>query len=127
MLDCHIVEGGYNAEQFLIAFMKVVVPQLNPYPQSHSVVVMDNCPGLHAQAEMIQAVRDKGARIIWLEPYDPEHNPIELAFRTGKLDLQRDQEALAFLPRRERLRKVLMRVDDRAARSHFRECGYPVP
>ena len=34
--------------------------------------------------EMIRMIRQKGARIEWLEPYDPEHNPIELAFHTVK-------------------------------------------
>ena len=126
MLDQHIIEGGYDADQFLFAFKTVVLPNLNPYPQDHSVVVMDNCPGLHNQLEMVRLIRQAGARIEWLEPYDPEHNPIEIAFRTAKGTLRREREALAVFPRRERLRIALARVGPEAARSHFRECGYDV-
>ena len=79
-----------------------------------------------ANTEMVHAIRNKGARIEWLEAYDPEHNPIEVDFRTAKEDLRRDREALEFLPRRERLRPVLFRVRPEAARSHFRESGYDV-
>ena len=32
MLDQHIIEGGYDADQFLFAFKTVVLPNLNPYP-----------------------------------------------------------------------------------------------
>ena len=126
MLDQHIIEGGYDADQFLFAFKTVVLPNLNPYPQDHSVVVMDNCPGLHNQLEMVRLIRQAGARIEWLEPYDPEHNPIEFAFRTAKGTLRSQREALAVFPRRERLRIALARVGPEAARSHFRECGYDV-
>lgn len=125
-MDAHIVEGGYDAAQFLVAFKEVVLPHLNEYPQDHSVVVMDNCPGLHNQLEMIRLIRERGARIEWLEPYDPEHNPIEIAFRTTKDTLRREKEKLSIFPRRERLRIALMRVGPEAGRSHFRECEYNV-
>ena len=126
MIDSHIIEGGYNADQFLQAFKAVVVPQLNEYPKDHSVLVLDNCPGLHHQEEVVRLVRARGARIVWLEPYDPEHNPIELAFRTAKIMMRSERERLEHLPRRERLRWCLRRVGASAARSHFRECGYDV-
>ena len=126
MLDEHIVEGGYDADRFLEAFKVAVLPHLNAFPHDHSVVVMDNCPGLHNQLEMVRLIRQAGARIVWLEPYDPEHNPIELAFRTAKGTLRSQREALAVFPRRERLRIALARVGPEAARSHFRECGYDV-
>ena len=126
MIDVHIVQGGYNAEQFMVAFKTVVLPQLNAYPQDHSVLILDNCPGLHQQLEMVQLVRARGARVEWLEPYDPEHNPIEIAFRTAKAFMRTERERLEHLPRRERLRQCLLRVNPAAARSHLRECGFDV-
>ena len=125
MIGVHVIEGNYDADQFLIAVRRELIPNLRPYPQDHSVVVCDNCPGLHHQLEFVRMVKDVGARVVFLEPYDPEHNPIELAFRTAKWTLRGPQrEALAHYPRRERLRRALLRVGARAARSHFRECGY---
>ena len=101
MIDQHVVEGGYDADQFLVAFKEAVLPHLRPYPQDESVLIMDNCPGLHNQMEMIRLVRAAGARIEYLEPYDPEHNPIEIGFRTAKDTLRREREALEMFPRRE--------------------------
>jgi len=126
MLDAFIVEGGFDAEQFMVAFKEVVLPQLNAYPEPNSVLVMDNCPGLHVQPEMVQLILEKGARVLWLEPYDPEHNPIELAFRTAKMTLKNEYESLSIFPRREQVRVALFRADHRAAKSHYAECGYDV-
>jgi transposase len=127
ILGSHIVEGGYDAPQFMIGFKEEVLEHLNEFPGPQSVLVLDNCPGLHNQLEMIYLVRARGARIEWLEPYDPEHNPIELAFRTAKQTLRRERELIGYMPRRERLRMALAKVGKKAARSHFRECGYVVP
>tara|TARA_B110001450_G_scaffold212259_1_gene204159 strand:+ start:880 stop:1302 length:423 start_codon:yes stop_codon:yes gene_type:complete len=127
MIDCHVVEGGYDADQFMVAFKKSVMPHLNPYPQDHSVLVLDNCPGLHNQLEMVHLVLSAGARIEWLEPYDPEHNPIEIGFRSAKNYMRSGREALEHFPRRERVRYCVMRVGAEAARSHFRDSGYLVP
>jgi len=126
MLDCHVTEGGYDADKFRQAFRKCVVPQLRPYPEPCSVLVLDNCPNLHTQLSIINMVHDADARIEFLEPYDPHHMPIEIAFRAAKGTLREDK-SLKVLPRRERLRTAVMGVSAAAARNAFRECGYPVP
>jgi len=126
MLDCHITEDGYDAFKFRCAFRKKVLPYLRPYPERHSVLVLDNCPNLHTQLTILDMVHDVGARVEFLEPYDPHHMPIEIAFRCAKMFLRLERKELACMPRRERLRHVLMRVGHDAARNAFRECGYEV-
>lgn len=125
MLDQHITTGGYTERKFRMAFRKKAIPYLRPYPDPHSVLVLDNCPNLHDRRWLLDMVHDVGARVEYLEPYDPHHMPIELAFRYAKGELRRDL-SLQALPRRERLRAVLSRVGPRAARAAFRECGYIV-
>jgi hypothetical protein len=98
-----------------------------PYPEPCSVVVLDNCPNVHTQRAILTMAQDVGARIEFLEAYDPHHMPIEIAFRSAKDTLRYKREALEHLPRRERLRSALMRVGRDAARSAFHECGYLVP
>ena len=127
MLDCHVTQGAYTAKKFRMAFKKAVVPNLRPYPEPCSVVVLDNCPNLHTQRAIVTMVQDVGARLEWLEPYDPHHMPIEIGFRSAKDMLRSRRDELARLPRRERLRTALMRVGRAAARSAFHECGYVVP
>lgn len=127
MLDCHITEDGYDSLKFRVAFRKKVVPYLRPYPERHSVLVMDNCPNLHTQRCVVDMVHEVGARAEFLEPYDPHHMPIEIAFRAAKDTLRREKEELKHMSRRERLRHVLMRVGPEAMRNAFHESGYTVP
>ena len=44
---------------------------------------MDNCR-IHSVNELVARVRAFGARVIFLEPYDPQHMPIEVGFRAMK-------------------------------------------
>jgi transposase len=122
MVDCHITKGSYKKRSWRCAFKKVVLPHLG----EGKVLVMDNCPNLHNQRVIIDMVHDVGARVEFLEPYDPHHMPIELGFRAAKDTLRREQKTPARGSRRERLRQALLGVNDKAARSAFRECGYDV-
>ena len=63
MPDCHITKGGYDALKFARVFKKKVLQYLRPYPQRHSVLVMDNCPNLHTQRGIVDMVHDVGARV----------------------------------------------------------------
>ena len=94
MLDCHVTLGGYNAKKFRMAFRKVVVPNLRPYPEPCSVVVLDNCPNVHTQRAFLTRAQDVGTRIEFLEAYDPHHMPVEIAFRSAKDMLRYKREAL---------------------------------
>lgn len=125
MVDCHITLKGYTLKKWRAAFKKHVLPHLGEYPGPRSVLVMDNCPNLHTQHEITLMVQNVGARIEFLEPYDPHHMPIEIAFRTAKDCLRRGH--YKGYPRRERLRGVLLSVDRDAARNAFLECNYVLP
>ena len=125
MLDCHIIPGGYSARKFLAAFRMRVLPWLNPYPMPRSVLVMDNCPNVHDQREIVTMCQDVGAIVHFLEPYDPHHMPIELAFRAAKQFMRHRKDELAHLPtRRERFRAALMSQGPSVGFSCFSECGY---
>ena len=67
-------------------------------------------PQAYTQLSILDMVHDVGVRVEFLEPYDPHHMPIEVAFRCAKMFLRLERKELARMPRRERLRHVLMRV-----------------
>jgi transposase len=83
-------------------------PQLNPYPQKRSVVILDNC-SIHHDEELRRMIIDEcgwlsallwhwiinkstGARLVYLPPYSPGFNPIEKAFSTIKAWLKQHEE-----------------------------------
>ena len=56
---------------------------MNPYPQKNSVLVMDNAT-IHHNEELIKIIESVGCRIIFLPPYSPNYNSIELVFSVIK-------------------------------------------
>jgi transposase len=60
-------------------FKTYVETQLAPTLKPGDVVVLDNLPA-HKSAAAEQAIRAKGAWLLFLPPYSPDLNPIEMAF-----------------------------------------------
>ena len=60
-------------------FETYVETQLAPTLQAGDVVILDNLPA-HKSAAAEAAIRAKGAWLLFLPPYSPDLNPIELAF-----------------------------------------------
>lgn len=52
---------------------------LGPTLQPGEVVVLDNLP-VHKVAGLAEVAQKYGARLLYLPPYPPDFNPIELAF-----------------------------------------------
>jgi len=47
-----------------------IVPQLRPWPQEHSVVVMDRA-SIHFRADIIELIERRGARVFACAPHCP--------------------------------------------------------
>ena len=77
-------EGGTTREAFLKFVREALVPSL----YARDVVVMDNLRTHYTQGvrEAIEAV---GATVLYLPPYSPELNPIELTWSKMKATLRR--------------------------------------
>jgi transposase len=112
-------EGGTSAEAFLHFVREALAPSLHP----GDVVVMDNL-GAHRAVGVREAMRDAGARVLYLPPYHPELNPIEFAWSKLKGRLKaagaRDFRTLAIALKEA---QSALTVDDLAG--WFGHCGYP--
>jgi transposase len=69
------IEGATCAEVFAVFVEQVLVPTLEP----GDFVVLDNL-GAHKTRRALDAIRNAGAIPVFLPPYSPELNPIELAW-----------------------------------------------
>lgn len=67
------MDGAINGELFLGWVRHHPIPSL----KSSDVVVMDNF-GVHKIAGAREAIAAAGARVVYLPPYSPDLNPIEL-------------------------------------------------
>jgi transposase len=70
-----VFNGAINGEMFLAYVEQVLVPTLKP----GDVVIMDNLR-CHKVAGVREAIEATGASLMFIPPYSPDLNPIELAF-----------------------------------------------
>jgi hypothetical protein len=61
--------------------------QLVPTLQEGDIVILDNLPA-HKSPAAEQAIRERGAWLMFLPPYSPDLNPIEMAFAKLKAHLR---------------------------------------
>jgi len=70
-----VIDGALNGDLFVAYVRQVLVPALRP----GDVVVMDNLAS-HKRAAAVGAIEGAGCTPLYLPPYSPDYNPIELAF-----------------------------------------------
>lgn len=79
-----ILDGPMNRR----AFETYVETQLAPTLQNGDVVILDNLAA-HKSAKADDALRRRGAWFLFLPPYSPDLNPIEMAFSKLKAHLRK--------------------------------------
>ncbi|WP_245423025.1 MULTISPECIES: transposase [Neorhizobium] len=62
--------------------------QLAPTLQKGDIVILNNL-AVHKSAKAAQCLRNKGAWFLFLPPYSPDLNPIEMAFAKLKAHLKK--------------------------------------
>src|SRR5689334_12332941 len=70
-----VVDGAVNAEVFEAFVEQVLVPDLH----AGDVVVMDNLSS-HKRRKTRRLIESAGAQMLFLPPYSPDLNPIEMIF-----------------------------------------------
>jgi len=76
--------GAMDGPAFAAYVEKVLVPELEP----GTVVILDNL-ATHKNAVAARAMRKAGCWFLFLPPYSPDLNPIEMAFSKLKAHLRR--------------------------------------
>jgi transposase len=82
-----VLEGAMNGPMFLAYVKQCLVPTL----KRGDIVAMDNLP-VHRVAGVEEAIAGAGARLLYLPPYSPDLNPIEMAFSKLKAHLRKAAE-----------------------------------
>jgi transposase len=79
-----LLDGPMHGAAFRAYVEQVLVPELGP----GDIVVMDNLPA-HKVSGVREAIESAGARLLYLPPYSPDFNPIEMAFSKLKALLRK--------------------------------------
>ena len=112
------IEGATNAEIFREYIKEILLPTLT----SGDVLVMDNLSA-HKNKETLAILNEAGVEVLFLPPYSPDFNPIELMWSKVKNYLRsveaRDPEALL-----KAIGDALKTVTPKDAANWFSHCGY---
>ncbi len=113
-----MIDGPINGERFRVYVEQVLVPTLAP----GDIVIMDNL-GSHKSKAVRQAIRQAGAKLIFLPKYSPDLNPIEQVFAKLKHRLraaqQRTREALS-----DAAANIIATVTPQECSNYLRHDGY---
>lgn len=117
-----VIDGAVNGTVFLNYIRQHLAPVLRP----GDILIMDNLNShkvAGVREAVSEAVSEAGARIVYLPPYSPDFNPIELVFSKFKWLLRsaecRTQEALW-----QNCGKLLDQFTPQECANYFKHCGY---
>ena len=113
-----MIDGPINGERFRIYVEQVLAPTL----ALGDIVVMDNL-GSHKSQAVRQAIRQAGAKLLFLPKYSPDLNPIEQFFAKLKHHLraaqQRTRRTLS-----DAVADILATVTPQECSNYLRHDGY---
>lgn len=112
------LDGAMNGAAFLAYVEQVLAPTL----RHGDVVVMDNLPA-HKPVAIRDAIEAAGAVMLFLPPYSPDFNPIELAFSKIKAFLKRTAARILH-GLWDAIRDAIDAITPNDARNFFKACGY---
>ncbi len=115
-----VFDGPIDGTSFLAYIEQVLVPALRP----GDVVVLDNL-AVPKQPDIAVAIRTVGAQIRFLPPYNPDFNPIEMAFAKLKAFL-RAARPRTFDQVTALVAEALGRYTATECANYVRHCGYRI-
>lgn len=115
-----VLSGAVNGTVFYDYLQQCVVPTLLP----GDILFMDNLSA-HKVAGIDALIEARGAHLIYLPPYSPDFNPIELAWAKVKTILRR-LKARTWPTLIEALKAALLAITPQDIQGWFIHCGYAI-
>jgi transposase len=113
-----VIKGAMDGPAFVAYIRDVLVPEIQP----GTVVILDNL-ATHKNKEAEAVLRAHGCWFLFLPPYSPDLNPIEMAFSKLKAHLRRIG-ARSFSGLFDALSEICDLYTPQECWNYFREAGY---
>ncbi len=113
-----VLDGPINAECFFAYVEQILVPAL----REGDTVILDNLSS-HKNEAAARLVTAAGARLLFLPPYSPDLNPIEMAFAKLK-ELLRQAQARTVDALWDLIGRTLNLFTPEECANYNRHCGY---
>lgn len=79
VVDVHMTTESVNGDTFFDFVRGSLIPNMLPYPNPKSIIIMDNC-SIHHVGHVAALLEEMGILHLFLPPYSPDLNPIESVF-----------------------------------------------
>lgn len=112
------VPGAIDADTITFFVEELLAPQLKP----GNIVILDNC-SIHKHDDVEDAIEARGADLLFLPPYSPDFNPIELFWSKIKAIL-RSLKARTITALQDALTAACSAVSRHDIIGWFHHCGY---
>ena len=113
-----VLDGPMYGDAFIAYVDQVLAPTL----AKGDIVIMDNLPA-HKVKGIRQAIKKVGARLLYLPPYSPDFNPIEMAFSKLKAIL-RKAAAHTISELWRVIGKAIVQFEPNECKNYFKAAGY---
>jgi transposase len=115
-----LVRGTIDQRVFATFVERVLVPSLHP----GQIVILDNL-AVHKSAPARALIEEAGCHLVFLPPYSPDCNPIELAFAKIKQALRR-RSARSWEAVVAAVADLLPAITATDAQAFFADAGFPL-
>jgi transposase len=113
-----VIDAPMNRDIFLAYLRQCLVPTLS----AGDIVIMDNLPS-HKVAGVRETIEAAGAKLVYLPPYSPDLNPIEMAFSKLKALLRKAAERT--IPALwKKIGKLIEAFKPQECANYFKHAGY---
>ena len=113
-----VIKGAMDGPAFAAYVQKVLIPEIAP----GTAVVLDNL-ATHRNKEATAALKAHGCWFLFLPPYSPDLNPIELAFSKLKAHLRRIS-ARSFTSVFDAISDICKMYSTQECSNYFHAAGY---
>ena len=113
-----VIKGAMDGAAFTAYVGWVLVPELEP----GTVMILDSLAG-HKNAAATKALREAGSKFLFVPPYSPDLNPIEMVFSKLKAHLRRIG-ARTFTDMFHALTEICELVSTEEYSHYFKAAGY---
>jgi len=115
-----VYEGALNGELFKTYVVECLIPTLS----KGDIVIMDNLTS-HKVAGVVDSIIAAGAKVVYLPPYSPDFNPIEMMWSKIKAYLRKVKARTKELLEKA-IAQALSLVTTSDILAWFAECGYSI-
>ena len=125
ILAVELTKDSVNSEKFFDFVRGCLIPEMLPFDGCNpkSIAIMDNCSIHHVQ-QVADLFSNAGILLLYVPPYSPDLNPIELAFSFVKHYLKDHEDIMHFVPPTQLVRSAFSSITKEMCNSWIFHCGY---